>query len=144
MGTAFAEAVDALGIGPQDQTKREEVARLIIQLAQENKILDAATLRGKTVDAVRGSTHISLQSRRTSRPMPTGPKGEKRPADVIGNAVHVMRIATGEIEETERDPAKELHRQGGLKGGKARAQTLSSEKRREIASKAAAARWKKK
>jgi hypothetical protein len=31
--------------------------------------------------------------------MPRGPKGEKRPADVIGNAVHVMRIATGEIEE---------------------------------------------
>ena len=31
--------------------------------------------------------------------MPRGPKGEKRPADVIGNAVHVMRIATGELEE---------------------------------------------
>jgi hypothetical protein len=30
--------------------------------------------------------------------MPTGPKGEKRPADVIGNAVKVMRIATGEEE----------------------------------------------
>jgi hypothetical protein len=30
--------------------------------------------------------------------MPRGPKGEKRPADVIGNAVHVMRIATGETE----------------------------------------------
>ena len=32
--------------------------------------------------------------------MPTGPKGEKRPADVIGNSVHVMRIATGEIDDT--------------------------------------------
>jgi hypothetical protein len=31
--------------------------------------------------------------------MPRGPKGEKRPADVIGNAVHIMRIATGETEE---------------------------------------------
>ncbi|MCC2652439.1 MAG: hypothetical protein K0Q60_2602 [Microvirga sp.] len=30
--------------------------------------------------------------------MPRGPKGEKRPADVIGNAVHVTRIATGEID----------------------------------------------
>ena len=30
--------------------------------------------------------------------MPRGPKGEKRPADVIGNAIHVMRIATGEAE----------------------------------------------
>jgi hypothetical protein len=31
--------------------------------------------------------------------MPRGPKGEKRPADVIGNAIHVMRIATGQIED---------------------------------------------
>ena len=31
--------------------------------------------------------------------MPTGPKGQKRPADVIGNAVRVMQIATGEAEE---------------------------------------------
>jgi hypothetical protein len=31
--------------------------------------------------------------------MPRGPRGEKRPADVIGNAVKVMRIATGEEEE---------------------------------------------
>jgi hypothetical protein len=30
--------------------------------------------------------------------MPRGPKGEKRPADVIGNAVHIMRVATGETE----------------------------------------------
>jgi hypothetical protein len=37
--------------------------------------------------------------------VPRGPKGEKRPADVIGNAVHVMRITTGEIEEN--DPAKQ-------------------------------------
>ena len=35
--------------------------------------------------------------------MPRGPKGEKRPADVIGNAVHVMRIATGEITETSSE-----------------------------------------
>jgi hypothetical protein len=75
--------------------------------------------------------------------MPTGPKGEKRPADVIGNAIKVMRIATGEEEETGRDPTKEFHRKGGLKGGKARAASLSSEKRREIASRAAAARWKR-
>ena len=36
--------------------------------------------------------------------MPTGPKGQKRPADVIGNAVKVMRIATGEeVEELDDD-----------------------------------------
>ena len=31
--------------------------------------------------------------------MPRGPKGEKRPADVIGAAIMVGKIATGEIEE---------------------------------------------
>ena len=36
----------------------------------------------------------------TENLMPRGPKGEKRPADVIGNAVHVMRVATGEVEDT--------------------------------------------
>jgi hypothetical protein len=76
--------------------------------------------------------------------VPRGPKGEKRPADVIGNAVHVMRIATGAVEETPRDPGKEYARKGGLKGGKARAKALSAARRREIAEKAASSRWKKK
>jgi len=42
--------------------------------------------------------------------MPTGPKGQKRPADVIGNAVHVMRLATDEIEErpAQRSTAADL------------------------------------
>jgi hypothetical protein len=55
--------------------------------------------------------------------MPRGPKGQKRPADVIGNAVHVMRIATGEAEETKpkNAAAVELGKKGGQKGGKARA-----------------------
>ena len=35
--------------------------------------------------------------------MPRGPKGERRPADVSGNTVHAMRIATGEIEEPVPD-----------------------------------------
>ena len=73
--------------------------------------------------------------------MPKGPRGERRPADVIGNAVHVMRIATGEVEDTVRDPAKEHMRQGGLKGGKARARKLSPTKRKAIAKTAARARW---
>jgi hypothetical protein len=75
--------------------------------------------------------------------MSTGPKGERRPADVIGCAVHVMKVATGEIEETGRDAAKEYMRQGGLKGGKARAAKLSAAKRKAIAKKAARARWGK-
>jgi hypothetical protein len=49
--------------------------------------------------------------------MPRGPKGEKRPADVIGNAVHVMRIATGELEEDHGKAPKRA--KGGRKGGKA-------------------------
>jgi hypothetical protein len=76
--------------------------------------------------------------------MPKGPKGEKRPADVIGNAVHVMRIATGEIEETIPDDGKDpAARALGKKGGAARAKAMSPERRMEIAKKAAAKRWGK-
>lgn len=71
--------------------------------------------------------------------MPKGPQGQKRPADVIGNAVHIAKIATGEIEDTTlKQPAK---RKSGLAGAKARADSLTAEKRSEIARKAASARW---
>ena len=76
--------------------------------------------------------------------MPKGPRGECRPADVIGNAVHVMRIATGEVEDSPMDPGKEYARKGGLAGGKARAEKLSGKRRAEIARNAAAVRWAKK
>jgi hypothetical protein len=46
--------------------------------------------------------------------MPRGPKGEKRPADVIGNAVRVMQIATGEIEDVKNDPTKQHLKSRGL------------------------------
>lgn len=72
--------------------------------------------------------------------MPTGPKGEKRPADVIGNAVKVMRIATG--EETEIPSSVRGH-EGGKIGGPSRAASLSKERRREIAKIAATSRWEK-
>jgi len=75
--------------------------------------------------------------------MPKGPQGQKRPADVIGAAVMVGRIATGEIEDTKRDPGTEANRKGGLKGGKARADSMTPERRAEIAKKAAAKRWGK-
>jgi hypothetical protein len=74
--------------------------------------------------------------------MPKGPQGQKRPADVIGAAVLVGRIATGEAEDTRRDPGTDANRKGGLKGGKARAKALSPAKRKAIAKKAARARWK--
>lgn len=74
--------------------------------------------------------------------MPKGPDGQKRPADVIGNAVKVMRIATGEEEEEFEDDGKDPAAKAlGAKGGKARAQKLSPERRRAIARKAAASRW---
>ena len=70
--------------------------------------------------------------------MPIGPNGEKRPADVIANAVRVARIATGEAEEEYVNPAQSA---GGRKGGAARAESLSAERRREIAQAGASARW---
>jgi hypothetical protein len=76
--------------------------------------------------------------------MPKGPKGQKRPADVISNAVHVMRIATGEIKEKLTDDGKNAAAVSlGRKGGVARAIALSAKKRREIATKAARKRWPK-
>lgn len=77
--------------------------------------------------------------------MPKGPKGQKRPADVIGNAVTIAKIATGEIEDDIPDDGKDKAAQAlGRKGGAARASKLSKKKRSEIAKKAAAARWKSK
>jgi hypothetical protein len=61
-----------------------------------------------------------LENESTSQPEPIKPKPEKDPAAVS------------------------LGRRGGLKGGKARAASLTAEQRAEIARKAAAARWNKK
>jgi hypothetical protein len=77
--------------------------------------------------------------------MPRGPRGEKRPADVIGNAVKVMRIATGEeTEELETDRVKSAAAELGSRGGKARAERMEPQRRTEIARKAAQSRWSKK
>jgi hypothetical protein len=78
--------------------------------------------------------------------MRRGPKGERRPADVISNAVKVMRIATGQEpedygpspESEGKDPAAVAL---GRKGGRARAEALSKKRRKEIARKAAKERW---
>ena len=73
--------------------------------------------------------------------MPKGPRGEKRPADVIGAAVMVGRIATGEIEEIPKTKSGRVR--SGHAGAKARAKALSPAKRSAIAKKAAAKRWKR-
>jgi hypothetical protein len=74
--------------------------------------------------------------------MPKGPQGQKRPADAVGLAVLIGRIATGEAED-ERDDVKSAAAQLGSLGGKKRAETMTSERRAEIARKAAAKRWEK-
>ena len=74
--------------------------------------------------------------------MPTGPKGERRPADVIGNAVHVMRISTGEIDDATPDDGKDPAAKALCKkGGAARSAKMTPERRAEIARYAARKRW---
>ncbi|HTB79746.1 MAG TPA: hypothetical protein VK717_02540 [Opitutaceae bacterium] len=77
--------------------------------------------------------------------MPKGPKGQKRPADVVSNAVRVMQIATGQIEEG--GPAASGKNKAaaalGRLGGTARAASLSASKRKKIAREAAKSRWNK-
>jgi len=73
------------------------------------------------------------------------PKRPKRPKDFSQAAKLVVDIATGQAEEAAppvETPAIEFARQGGLKGGPARAAALSPERRRQIARKAAKKRWK--
>jgi hypothetical protein len=76
--------------------------------------------------------------------MPTGPKGQKRPADVNARAVMIAKIATGEIDDVTREDGKNAAAVAlGRMGGKARAAGMSAKKRKEIARRAARARWDK-
>jgi hypothetical protein len=73
----------------------------------------------------------------------------KRPKDSNQLAKSIVDQATGgdnstPVDESGKNPAAvALGRLGGLKGGKARAESLTAKKRKEIAKKAAQARWKK-
>lgn len=69
-----------------------------------------------------------------------GPQGQRRPSDMIGAAVKVMRIATGEEAEDAPSTASAAAQLGKL-GGAARAKKLTPEERRAIAQKAARSRW---
>lgn len=66
-------------------------------------------------------------------------------ADPNGEQVHQEEVAAGaKIVAKEKNPAAvALGRQGGMKGGRARAEKLSAASRTEIARKAASTRWKK-
>jgi hypothetical protein len=79
-----------------------------------------------------------LQDGRNGR-MPKGPNGEKRPADVIGAAIMVGRIATGEVAEIPIVVGGRIR--SGQAGGAARAGSLPPERRSEIARRAATKRW---
>lgn len=76
-------------------------------------------------------------------------KAKKLPKDANQRAVMIAQMATGEVEKIPEETdliklaASAMGRKGGLKGGKARAKSLSAKRRSEIAKKAAAARWKK-
>jgi len=75
--------------------------------------------------------------------MPKGPNGQKRPADAIGLAVMIGKIATGEIDDTTEmlsSAAAEMGRAGGRK----RAENMAPHRRKEIAQKAASKRWQNK
>ena len=74
--------------------------------------------------------------------MPKGPKGELRPADVVGCAVTVAKIAIGEVQEKTK-PTVPARAGGGHIGGRKRAKQLSATRRSEIAKKAAEARWER-
>ena len=73
--------------------------------------------------------------------MPRGPNGEKRPADAIGRAVQVAKIATGEIEDTRH--AQPNKAKGGRVGGKKRAASMTANQRSAVARQGADARWGK-
>jgi hypothetical protein len=85
--------------------------------------------------------NICLAVGNSRKAMPRGPKGEKRPADAIGAAIMVGRIATGEIDDPMGSAPNRA--KGGVKGAKARAVKLGDHERSEIARLAAEARWKK-
>lgn len=70
--------------------------------------------------------------------MPKGPRGEKRHADTVQNAILIARIATSEIED-KPSPAPNRSK-GGKIGGAVRAANLSPARRKEIAKKAAESR----
>jgi hypothetical protein len=77
-------------------------------------------------------------------------KPPKRPRDINQWAKRMVEIATGEVDDTPPTPEEQgkdpaavaLGRKGGLKGGKARAASMTPERRAEIARKAAQSRWK--
>ena len=86
-----------------------------------------------------GGAPVSRRPTHTWSDHASRPQGTEAPRRCLGNAVHVMKVLTGEIVE-EGSPMPNRAK-GGKIGGKRRAEALSPEQRSEIARKAAASRW---
>jgi hypothetical protein len=71
-------------------------------------------------------------------------RSSKLPKDVNQRAAEIVRMSLEEPSESVKDYLAKIGREGGLKGGKARAERLPASKRKAIARKAAKARWSKK
>jgi hypothetical protein len=140
-------------------------ADMLNPLPRDAELVGDRLERRPTKDALREDEPLALGEHLT-RPAPPAyrfgmperkskpkPKTPKRPTDVNQLAALIVAQATGEApaESTkpqepmpEKNPAAvALGRLGGLKGGKARAESLSASRRKTIAKKAAAARWAK-
>ena len=105
-------------------------------------------MTARRVDGHAGTCDRIRMPDRSSKP--DQPRRKKRPADLNRLAFSIVADATADEDEQAPDPyegknpaAVELGRQGGLKGGRARAEKLTPEQRSEIARKAARARWGK-
>jgi len=86
-----------------------------------------------------GVGHTRVMPKRSS-------KGQPRPRDPNQLAKFVVDLATGELDDVSTTDGKNpaavaLGRLGGKKGGRARAESLSAKRRREIARRAAKLRW---
>lgn len=79
--------------------------------------------------------------------MPRGPNGEWRPADPVARAVHIGRLATGQIEETTGPPPRsdadrEAASERASRAGKASAASRTPEERSALGKAGASARWR--
>lgn len=67
----------------------------------------------------------------------------KKKEDENTIAAQIVELTADQPKKEKNPAAVALGKLGGLKGGKARAEKLSAKKRKEIARKAARARWSK-
>ena len=90
---------------------------------------DVETAEAYLTEGLEPADFHAYDPARNKRSMTTGPNGEKRPRDPIANAVHVMRVATGEaVEEYAYPPRSEEERVRRQAASKARRRLAGREK----------------